>query len=537
MTNSDHPSEGQPPGGSPLVITKRSEQELRDWVKTEVGFITTVAQYDNKPIELEPYQVEFLRDQSRFRWVTKSRQVGFSFVMALEALARCQLRSGHTSVFVSFNLDEAKDRVLLARQVFEELPTGLRKKLVVDSKTELVFESNSPRKTVSRIISVPSKAPRGKHGDTYLDELAHYLNDREVFRGSTALVLRGESQLTGCSTPLGRRGTFWEVATEQLRKYPNYSRQVVPWWLCSSFCSNPKLAAEQAGLLTTEQMVEQHGLPSIVEQFESLGQEDFEQEFCGVFVDETYSFFAYDMILSNTSDDVVLAADFCDIPVPDGKLVAGFDVGRTRDHSELAVFEQQGERFICRMLRSFVDEAFAEQEAELRHMIQVLPIERLSIDNSGIGMNMAENLSRDFTKVQRENFTNENKERWATDFKILLQRRQVMLPKDRSLVGQIHSIKKRILPSSKVSFEGERTARGGHADRFWAVALACQPERAAPKQSTSTVTCKVIMATEDRLREERREAAEKEGRHPWDPGPVSEEPVWVPENQVKTYGF
>ena len=38
-----------------------------------------------------------------------------------------------------------------------------------------------------------------------------------------------------------------------------------------------------------------------------------------------------------------------------------------------------------------------------------------------------------------------------------------------------------MLPSGKVSFEAERTARGGHADRFWAVALACQKEREAPK--------------------------------------------------------
>lgn len=30
---------------------------------------------------------------------------------------------------------------------------------------------------------------------------------------------------------------------------------------------------------------------------------------------------------------------------------------------------------------------------------------------------------------------------------------------------------------SKVAFDAERTARGGHADRFWAIALACQKQR------------------------------------------------------------
>ena len=36
-------------------------------------------------------------------------------------------------------------------------------------------------------------------------------------------------------------------------------------------------------------------------------------------------------------------------------------------------------------------------------------------------MNLAENLSRDYPQVVPEAFSNESKERWATDFKTLLQ--------------------------------------------------------------------------------------------------------------------
>jgi phage FluMu gp28-like protein len=93
-------------------------------------------------------------------------------------------------------------------------------------------------------------------------------------------------------------------------------------------------------------------------------------------------------------------------------------------------------------------------------------------------MNLAEVLTRDYPQVVAENFTNDTKERWATDFKILLQRREVALPRDRDLVAQVHSIKKRVLGSGKVAFDAERTARTGHADRFWAIAMACQKERA-----------------------------------------------------------
>jgi phage FluMu gp28-like protein len=69
--------------------------------------------------------------------------------------------------------------------------------------------------------------------------------------------------------------------------------------------------------------------------------------------------------------------------------------------------------------------------------------------------------------------------------KILLQRKDIVLPRDRELVGQIHSIKRRVLASAKVSFDAERTTRGRHADRFWAIALACQKER-GPTPKTRT---------------------------------------------------
>ena len=468
-----------------LGIVKKTEQEFAEWMAAEWGFLCGLASFDDEPLELEPYQIDFLRNRSRFRWVTKSRQVGFSFVFALEALARCHLRDKHTAVFVSYNLDDAKEKILIARQVHEELPLAYQKRLVVDSKTELAFESNAAHKRLSRIISAPSKAPRGKKGDVYLDELAHYVNDREVYRGSTALILRSRGQLSGCSTPLGRRGIFWEIATEELRRYPHHTRHDVPWWACRFFCRDLAGAQREAPDLPTEERVARFGTQSIIEQLDSLPLEDFQQEFECRFVDESYSFYPYDLILPCTSEELVLADDLTDIKVGDGRLVAGFDVGRTRDRSELALFEDRDGRMVCRLLRRYDQVPFSEQEADLRRLLEHLPVARLSIDKSGIGMNLAENLARDYPQVVPEAFTNDSKERWATDLKILFQRKDIALPRDRELVGQIHSIKRRVLASGKVSFDAERTTRGGHADRFWAIALACQKER-GPEPKTGT---------------------------------------------------
>jgi hypothetical protein len=471
-------AEAPAPGRGPLVVGKRDEQDLLDWLGTEIGFLSGVGHYNEEPIVLEPYQLGFLRRTEKYRWVEKARQVGYSFLFACEAVARCHLRDAHTAVMVSYNLEDAKEKVNYARQIAEELPLAFRKKLVTDSKTELGFLSNGASKRVSRILSNPSKAPRGKKGDLYLDELAHYANDREVYKGSTALILRSRGQLTGCSSPLGRRGVFWEIAREELRRYPTYWRQRVPWWLCRFYCTDVARAAREAPLMPTEERVRAFGTKDINDQFDALFLEDFQQEFELSFCDESYSFYPYELILPCTSDDVVVAEDFSRVPIPKGRLVAGFDVGRKRDLSELAVFEEIDGRKICRLLRSYDRVPFAEQEADLRRLLYTLPIGRLSIDQNGIGMHLAENLRRDFAQVVPESFTNESKEVWANDFKILLERRELELPKDRDLVAQLHSIKRRLTPGGRPSFDVEReeVARG-HADRAWAVILACRKER------------------------------------------------------------
>lgn len=474
-----------------LAIVKRTEQEFADFVSSEPGFLTTIGSYQDAPIRLEAYQSEFVATPARYRCVEKSRQTGYSWIFSAEALARAHLREAHCAVFVSFNLADSKEKIAYCQQLHEELPLAYQKKRVVDSKLEIAFESNGASKRVSRIVSHPSKAPRGRRGDVYLDELAHYGADREVYQGSTALILRAAGQLTVCSTPLGRRGIFWEIARQEVRPYPAFWRQRVPWFLCSFFCTDVRRAARDAPAMPTEDRVQRFGTKGIQDQFASLLPEEFSQEFEVVYCDEAQAYFPFELILPCTDDELVLAEDFASFGEVRGRLVAGFDVGRKRDLSELALFEEVDGQKVCRMLRSYDRVPFAAQEADLRCMLNTLPVVRLSIDQSGLGMHLAENLRREFPQVVPENFTNESKEVWATDFKILLQRREVALPRDRELVAQIHSIRKHVTPSGRTSFDAERDSRG-HADRFWAVALACRKERGPQPGDVIEVGVRVI---------------------------------------------
>lgn len=499
------------PGRGAAIRVQRSTEEVVALAGDEVGFLHGFVKWENAPLRLEGFQVSFLESTARYRWVTKARQLGFSFVMALEALARCHLRDDYTAHILSFSQAEAKEKLMIARRAYESLPLGMRKTLVTDTKTEMSFAGS--RGGESRIVVHPSKAPRGRKGDVYLDELAHYVADREVYRGSPSLIARPDGgiggQLTGCSTPLGQRGIFWEIATEAHRKYPRHRRQVVPWYLASFFCNDVATASRTAPTLSTIEAVARFGTEALFEQFDALLIEDFEQEFGCVFRDGQAAFLPLDLILPAT-DDLVLADDPDDLPRMEGRLTAGFDVGRTKDRSVFSLFEEKAGRFECRMLRTFVNTRFADQEGFLRRMLHHLSLARLSIDRSGIGMHLAENLATEFPNVVGENFTNEAKERWATRVKILLQQKGLVLPRDRRLIADFHAIRRKILPSGKVSFDADHTA-GGHADGFWSVALAVQREAAAMGSTVPEVRVYVLDGSSVRSRPLFPDSPEPEG--------------------------
>jgi len=104
--------------------------------------------------------------------------------------------------------------------------------------------------------------------------------------------------------------------------------------------------------------------------------------------------------------------------------------------------------------------------------MDVLPVAGFNIDRNGIGMQLAEQAEAQWPgKAAGQNFTAQSKALWATDTKMLVQKRKTPLPVDRSLAYQIHSIKKIVTGSKNLVFDTSANEKH-HADKFWAMALA-----------------------------------------------------------------
>ncbi len=94
----------------------------------------------------------------------KSRQTGFSFVVALKGLSKAldPGKSQYTKQFVSYNEDDAKEKIRYAREFYDSIPNKHKKPLIHETSTLLEFLDEGG-KTTSRLISLPCRPPRGKY--------------------------------------------------------------------------------------------------------------------------------------------------------------------------------------------------------------------------------------------------------------------------------------------------------------------------------------------------------------------------------------
>lgn len=449
----------------------------------------------------ENFQLSHLQDDNTFRCEVKSRQIAWSWLTAAEAVADGLLNKTG-SVFVSINLDEAKEKIRYAKNIIEALPKAMRPKLITDNRTELEFDNGA------RLMSLPATAPRGKaQMNVYLDEFAHVRDSTIIYTAALPMITKGNRRLRMASSPMGASGRFWEVYSQSLRPYPGYNRKSTPWWEIYAFCLNVKEARRLAPTLSTFQRVEMFGNERIKAIYANLPEEDFLQEYeCG-FVDETTAWITWEEIkgvqdsiecyfvsaknelIPEIHERIAKLVDSSKKGSVEATFAAGVDIGRTRNTTEIyLVGIGTTKQYPLRLAITLDNIAFDDQLTVMLDVLSSLPIVAMQIDQNGIGRNIAESAAKYYpAKVQPVNFTNETKRLWATDAKMLIQQHKTPLPVDNDLAYQIHSIKKMITANNNLVFDTERNEKH-HADKFWAWALALAGARNNRPSAASLVS-------------------------------------------------
>lgn len=473
------------------------------WTPEEkLNYVYAFMKYDHKDIELDFWQDDFIRNRNRYICLLKSRQTGFSFVVAIKGLVKAldPARTQYTKQFVSYNEEDAQEKIRYARQFYDSIPNRYKKKLVHSTATMLEFEDVGS-KTTSRLISLPCRQPRGRNGDICLDEFAIYLPrlSKEIYTAASFCTLRRGCIEVG-STPLGTIGKFYEICTDR-ENYPNFDRYFIPWWYAKVMCKDVRGAVQYAKEMETAERVERFGTDRLISLFQNSTLEDFQQECECVFIDSSASYISLELIYANTpgrreedipaniendedyinakrdveihcfrnADDLILNYS----PEKYGSpLFMGMDVGRFSDKTVFYIIGRVNNKKRSVMNYEMRNATYNEQKKVFRKLMYQLPIFRACIDNTGIGNNLAEDMQEEFgERVEPYTMTMQSKEVLAMGAKKGLEENDFELENNRDFHAQIHSIKR--TPSSGGSFryDAERNEKG-HADGFWAWSLA-----------------------------------------------------------------
>lgn len=507
---------------APLGVASQDPSEetevFKNYVSTNLGFIqeytsTLNVDGDFTKTEFNDIQAYLMNSEAPFMWANKTRQVGFSFVLAARGLAKAMLKLKHTAIFVSYNEEESKEKVTYARELYESMPLKWRlaRKLKYDNKTSLVFEKSGSNSSETRILSYPQRIIRGKGGelDIALDEAAHCIHIRKIYTSAMpALSRSSHSTLWVGSSPAGKGGLFYEIGSNMDGEYGPFIRMNIPWWTVPEFCKDVAVAREAAWDMHTDERVALFASDRIKMIRKSMPIDDFQQEYECVYLDEAYSYYPWDIInkcVPIFNVDAQEGTDF-DSPAQDlseedkfrsgvgityykdfeqffgavkrgeikGNILGGFDVGRTTDNSEVVYAEEDPNTFrqTARCCVTMKNTPLPEQRRIVKDQFDRLGgrLTKFGIDYNGIGRNIAEDLEElSYDTVVKLNFNNNAwKEEACRRFKLRLDNAAIDLPTDRKLLNQIHSIKRILLPGGLWRFDTEKNSKH-HGDKFWAL--------------------------------------------------------------------
>lgn len=396
---------------------------------------------------LRPYQRRWVEDRARRKICLKSRRIGMSEAVVLEALLLALDTPWHDVYLCSTNFTNAKE---LLRRLGRWLDAfaAARVNIPVRELTKEYVEFQNG----SRIIPLSALAVRSRTGTIILDELAFYQRDREVWAAvAPAADTDPNLRLILISTPFGASGVFWEIWTDATGEHGEWSRHLI---------DVHQAAAE--------------GFPVDPEELRAKYPEDiWLQEFCCQFLSDINQYFPHDLIRR------ALWSEPSELPT-DALLYGGLDLASARDASILAdgLKAREGDDFVisqAHVLKAAGQAMdYAPQFDEAVSLLEQHSYSGVAVDATGEGAQLGQDLRRRFG---RRMITEVKGGDWAKvyeripDMRLAMERGHLRIPNTPAMRSAFAKVSKAVTSNNRVTFEAVRDA-SGHADEFFASLLA-----------------------------------------------------------------
>lgn len=419
-----------------------------------------------------PYQKRWLEDQSRFKIGMFTRRGGKTFGACGEIADDCFQAeiAGRKARWTILSRSEATAKEAMedalkpiVRGFFAAYnrlstirPPEFEEGEFYAPELDATYKTHEVRfPSGSRITALSSSpdAARGFGGNLLLDEFAFHRDSRRIWGSAFPVAARGGHKIRVISTPNGKGNKFFELMTADDN---GWSRHHVDIY----------------------QAVEQGLEVDIDELRAGMSDEDaWAQEFELEWLDAASSWLDYDLIASCEDPLAGHPARYTGKPV-----YVGVDIAARNDLFVIWVVEDLGERLVTREIIAEKRIAFAEQDALLASVFDRYNVLRVAIDQTGMGEKPVEDATRRYgtSRVDGVLFTAARKLELATVLKERMQDRAFAIPAGNPVLrADLHAIRSRVGPTGirRLVAEGDTD---GHADRFWAAALATGAAAAAP---------------------------------------------------------
>lgn len=294
-------------------------------------------------------------------------------------------------------------------------------------------------------LSASPDAARGFGGNLLLDEFAFHQDSRRIWASAFPVAARGGHKIRVISTPNGKGNKFYEIMTSEDEIWSKHHVDIY-------------------------QAVEQ-GLDVDIDELRAgMNDEDaWAQEFELKWLDAASSWLDYDLIASVEYPNAGKP-----IRYEDGMCFVGVDIAARNDLFVIWVLELVDGQLVTREVIAEKRISFARQDELLDEVMRRYRVVRVAIDQTGMGEKPVEDAIRRYgsSRVEGVLFTAPRKLDLAAGLKEAMQDRKVLIPAgDKVLRADLHAIRSRIGPTGIRRLVADSDT-DGHADRFWALALA-----------------------------------------------------------------
>ena len=396
------------------------------------------------PTYFLPYQRDWIKDTSRRKIAEKSRRVGLTHAQAYEDVRDCVEGTVPKVWFSSADESAAKEYIEDAARFARFFNTGAQMtgEVILDEEKgvkALQIDLDNGAK-IHALTSNP-KAFRSKGGKVVLDEFAFHEDAAALFKAAKPSIMWGHP-IRIISTHNGINSYYYEhfikrIKNGELKSWSHHKIDILKaleQGLLDKILGRPTTQTERRQWLASEK--------------EDMAGEDFEEEYLCIPQNEKSAFLSYEMLASVEDANVLWAGE--EIPEHStGLLYLGKDIGRRKDLSVKWLFEKIGPMLFTRKVLVEENMRFTHQKESLYQILQHPAFRRACIDETGIGMNLAEDALHDFGqyRVEPMTMTGPAKEKLAYGLRTQIDKRSIIIPASPEIRKDLHSVKKTITPT------------------------------------------------------------------------------------------